>query len=153
MYEQRDSVGGTWNYTPLSPTPRKPALLNGDVEEQLGQVAVDIVTNRIRELNTPMYDGLESNLPHMLMQFSDKPFSEETQLFPTRETVMRYLDDYASDIKPMVKFGHEVKYVKPMTVGSNIEWEILVKSSSQHRVEKYDGIVVANGHCASPFTA
>ena len=82
MYEQRDSVGGTWNYTPLSPTPRKPVLLNGDAEERSSQIAVDVVTNRIRELNTPMYDGLESNLPHMLMQFSDKPFSEKNAVIP-----------------------------------------------------------------------
>ena len=149
-YEHRDSVGGTWNYTPLSPVAR-PSLLNGDVKESSDQIALNVVTNRLRELNTPMYDGLESNLPHMLMQFSDKTFSENTQLFPSRETVMKYLEDYANDIKPMIKFGHEVKYVKPITVGSNIQWEILVKSSSSYRVEKFDAVVVANGHCATPL--
>ena len=64
---------------------------------------------------------------------------------------MRYLDDYASDIKPMIKFEHDVEYVKPITVGSKVEWDILVKSSSGHRVEKFDAVIVANGHCASPL--
>ena len=151
VYEHRDSVGGTWNYTPLSPTPRKPSVLNGDVKEPQDQIALNVVTNTIRGLNTPMYDGLESNLPHMLMQFSDKTFSERTQLFPSRETVMKYLEDYAKDIKPMINFESEVKYVKPITVGSNFQWEILVQSSSTNRVEKFDAVVVANGHCATPL--
>lgn len=144
-------MGGTWNYTPLSSSPRRPISLNGNVNENSSHAALDLVTNKIRDHNTPMYDGLESNLPHMLMQFSDKPFSQKTQLFPTRETVMSYLDDYANDIKSMIKLEHEVKYVKPITVGSKIEWEVLVKTSSRLRVEKFDAVVVANGHCASPL--
>lgn len=37
---------------------------------------------------TAMYEKLHTNIPKELMQFSDKSFPKDSQLFPKRETVL-----------------------------------------------------------------
>ena len=100
-----------------------------------------------------MYEGLESNLPHMLMQFSDTPFPEGTQLFPTRETVWRYLQDYASDINSMIRFGHQVVDVRPSRDETLHAWEVTAKAGAEgvEEVERFDAVIAANGHCDWPM--
>lgn len=111
------------------------------------------MTNGLPKLNTPMYEGLESNLPHMLMQFSDTPFPEETQLFATRETVMQYLQDYANDVISMIKFDHHVIDVRPTRGGEDHGWEVTtrVTDGREHEIERFDAVVAANGHCDWPL--
>lgn len=100
-----------------------------------------------------MYEGLEANLPHTLMQFSDTPFPERTQLFPTRENVMSYLQAYAADLMPNIKLNHQVFDVKPLGDDESSEWEVKVRDLIQgnDKVERFDAIVVANGHCDWPL--
>jgi len=114
---------------------------------------MDVMTANLPKHNTPMYEGLESNLPHMLMQFSDTPFPEGTQLFPTRETVLQYLQDYASDIISMIRFGHQVIDVRSAKGDEHHGWEVTAKATaeSENKVERFDAIIVANGHCDWPL--
>ena len=100
-----------------------------------------------------MYEGLESNLPHMLMQFSDTPFPEGTQVFPTRETVWRYLQDYASDINSMIRFDHQVVDVRPSRDENLPAWEVTAKAGAMgvDEVERFDAVIAANGHCDWPM--
>ena len=103
-----------------------------------------------------MYDGLESNLPHMLMQFSDTPFPEGTQLFAARETVLQYLHDYANDIIPMVRFEHQVVDVRPTRADTTDEhhgWKVTTESiaTGETTIETFDAVVAANGHCEWPL--
>ena len=97
-----------------------------------------------------MYEGLESNLPHMLMQFSDTPFPTGTQLFPRRETVMQYLRDYAGEIVSMIKFDHQVMDVQ---LKSGDEWEVTTRAAGEriNRVDRFDAVIAANGHCDWPI--
>ncbi|KAF6226953.1 hypothetical protein HO133_008394 [Letharia lupina] len=151
IYEQRNSVGGTWNYTPLPP--KRQSSVNGDLNGSSEPNALDVVTANLPKLNTPMYEGLESNLPHMLMQFSDTPFPERTQLFARRDTVQQYLQDYASDIISMIRFGHEVHEVRPTGGDECHGWEITTKATAEResKVERFDAVVAANGHCDWPL--
>ena len=114
---------------------------------------MDVITANLPKLNTPMYEGLESNLPHMLMQFSDTPFPEGTQLFPTRETVWRYLQDYASEIISIIRFGHQVVDVRPSRAEDVHVWEVTARAAAEgvDEVERFDAVVAANGHCDWPL--
>lgn len=111
-----------------------------------------VVTANLPKLNTPMYEGLESNLPHMLMQFSDTPFPKGTQLFPTRETVQRYLEDYASEIMPLIRFDHRVTEIKPAGDGDHC-WRVTATAMAEGKdlVESFDAVIAANGHCDEPL--
>lgn len=150
LYEQRQSVGGVWNYTPLPSDRQNP--MNGDFPRSSDSTAIQVVTANLPELNTPMYEGLESNLPHMLMQFSDTPFPKGTQLFPTRETVQQYLEDYASEVMPLIRFDHQVTEVKPVGDG-NHGWRVTATAMAEGKdiVESFDAAIAANGHCDKPL--
>lgn len=101
-----------------------------------------------------MYEGLETNLPHMLMQYSDAPFPEGTQLFPRRDTVMQYLEDYARDLVGMIKFGHRVVDIAPTAKEGCHSWTVTVKAGDgeeRSTAEVFDAVIAANGHCDWPL--
>ena len=151
VFEQRNSVGGIWNYTPLPP--KAQGSVNKHLNQSSAIKAIDTVTADLPKLNTPMYEGLESNLPHMLMQFSDTPFPKGTQLFPKRETVLQYLQTYASEIVQMIRFGHEVVDVR-LTSGDKCHgWAITTRTAgeSNNKTQRFDAVVAANGHCDWPL--
>ncbi|KAL8678491.1 MAG: hypothetical protein Q9186_005161 [Xanthomendoza sp. 1 TL-2023] len=146
VYEQRKNVGGVWNYTPLNPH-RQLAMIEGTIDE-----AIDAVTANLPDLNTPMYENLETNLPHMLMQFSDAPFPAGTQLFPSRQVVLQYLQEYANDIMPLIRFDHEVVDVRPKSSKQMTGWEVTVEDVKRlKKVESFDAVAVASGHCDWPL--
>ncbi|KAI4231825.1 MAG: hypothetical protein LQ349_005374 [Xanthoria aureola] len=147
MFEQRNRVGGVWNYTPLA------RAVNTNGYQQSADKAIDVATANLPDLNTPMYEGLESNLPHMLMQFSDVPFAEGTQLFASRENVIEYLENYAQEVDHLIKYNCEVIDVRPKRDQKNGIWEVMTKSLSPNdiHVEHFDAVVAANGHCDWPL--
>ena len=101
-----------------------------------------------------MYDGLESNLPHMLMQFSDTPFPAATQLFPSRETVLGYLESYADEIRSLISFHHQVISVTPTAKDEPHGWDVKLQETTRARsskVERFDAVICANGHCDWPL--
>ena len=151
IYEQRDSVGGVWNYTPRSSKLRE--SVNGDGNPRAPPHPEEVVTANLPKLNTPMYDGLESNLPHVLMQFSDTPFPDGTQLFAPQETVLQYLRDYANDLIQRIEFDHQVVSVRPTKGHERPGWEITTTAvaGGEKKVEKFDAVVAANGHCDWPL--
>lgn len=100
-----------------------------------------------------MYEGLESNLPHVLMQFSDAPFPEGTQLFASRENVMEYLENYAQEVKHLISFNHEVIDVGLKRDKKGQTWEVAVRNldTNETQVESFDAVIAANGHCDWPL--
>ncbi|KAL8819226.1 MAG: hypothetical protein Q9191_007777, partial [Dirinaria sp. TL-2023a] len=145
IYEQRSSVGGLWHYNPLV-TQAQP-YLNGDTKD-----AMNLITSEIPKLNTPMYEGLEANLPLNVMQFSDKQFLN-SQLFPKRETVLEYIRDYSEGLGPMLKLEHHVLDVRQVVAPSDQEWEVSVRvKDGTIQKEKFDAVIVAiNGHTDWPL--
>ena len=115
--------------------------------------AVEVVTANLPKLNTPMYEGLESNLPHMLMQFSDTPFPKGTQLFARRETVLQYLQDYASEVVSMIRLDHQVVDVSVSSGDESHGWKVTTRATGERgtQVERFDALVAANGHCDWPL--
>lgn len=99
-----------------------------------------------------MYEELETNIPHFLMQFSDSPGFTQNQLFPSREETMRYLKEYANDVKHLIKFRTQVTEVLPSN-NDNASWLVRYKDlvSNKAALGIYDAIVVATGHHSVPY--
>ncbi|KAL8657836.1 MAG: hypothetical protein Q9226_001521 [Calogaya cf. arnoldii] len=87
----------------------------------------------------------------MLMQFSDTPFPQGTQLFASRENVMEYLEKYAQEVDHLIKYAHEVIHVGLKS--DRQTWEVRVRNLDRNetQVESFDAVVAANGHCDSPL--
>ena len=102
---------------------------------------------------TPMYEGLETNIPHVLMKYSDAPSLQGYQLFPTRESVLEYLEEYAEDTRDLVQFRTQVVDIKLKRDTVQDIWIVVTKRLGSDKISthKYDAIVVANGHYDVPF--
>ena len=136
IYEQRASCGGCWNYTQdLSKTrvdvpqtnphlpPEEPTWPENDEGRE---AECKLVKQPI--FVSPMYDRLETNIPHTLMAYSDDLSFEDNQLFPSREDVLQYLKDYARDVRHLIKFQTQVTEVH-RDESSNNAWVGLSKYS------------------------
>ena len=82
IFEQRSSFGGLWNYSLQSSIGKTEVPQTSPfqpLEEPIGTVNTAVTArdsnareeNRNLEFPTPMYEDLETNLPHFLMEFSD----------------------------------------------------------------------------------
>ncbi|EFW16049.1 flavin dependent monooxygenase [Coccidioides posadasii str. Silveira] len=141
IFEQRNRVGGVWNYSPASdkarlsiPIPQENANL--PVEEPIwhsqGSYDGPETSEQIATFVSPLYNRLETNIPHTLMHYSDLPFAKDTQLF--------------------TKFQIQVVDVRleDRLAGT---WAVTRKDlrSGVSRTDIYDAVVVANGHYNVPY--
>ena len=161
IYEQQASFGGVWNYSndsneaidipqtnPNQPL-EEPLWHDGDSK------ACDSRLNSAAKatLTSPMYEHLETNIPHSLMKFSDAPSLERFQLFPTREAVTRYLDEYGQEVRHLVHFQTQVVDVQQKSQKSQQGWFVRTKNLHHPDIvaeREYDAVVVANGHYTVP---
>ncbi len=177
IIEQRPTTGGEWNYycdnTTEEPVPvptRGPSstiatssssapLLKRKQNRTLTNDENDTRDAQEARRGNPvfpsaMYDGLESNIPHPLMQYSDFAFPKDIMLFPTREIVLKYLNEYAKEVLHLVKFNTQVVEICPReagTLGSGwmVETRDLLTGKSAQAY--YDAVVIASGHFSEPF--
>ncbi len=99
-----------------------------------------------------MYEMLETNIPHVIMKHSDAPSLQDDQLFPSRERVTRYLEDYADEIRHLVHFQTQVIDVRKTSRDGQDSWRVQIKDLKSSKVSEgtYDAVVVANGHYSVP---
>ena len=103
---------------------------------------------------TPMYEGLESNLPKNLMCFSDKPFPSESPLFVPREGVCQYLEEYAEDVKPLIQFETQVLDISLQSTKPNVDVWTVKYQNLRDGTEKsavYDAVAICIGHYNVPY--
>ena len=100
-----------------------------------------------------MYDRLETNIPCPLMQFSDKPFPMDTQLYPTRQTVSRYLEEYATEVRHLIRFQTQVTDIQLQTKDNKDSWTLQSKDliTGQASSAQYDAVLVCCGHYTVPY--
>jgi cation diffusion facilitator CzcD-associated flavoprotein CzcO len=105
-------VGGIWNYSETTQSRRIPIPQTNPRFglEDLHDRSLDTGNaNEIRhekvhlEFETPLYDNLETNIPKCLMAYSDKPFPADAPLFPKHGTVLKYLEDYAEEVRHLIR--------------------------------------------------
>jgi cation diffusion facilitator CzcD-associated flavoprotein CzcO len=152
IFEQRATTRGVWNYTPetvqdIGQVPQLDA--NQPVEKpEFKTVKESNGTKKEPFFLTPMYKDLETNIPNMIMQYSDLPFPKGSQLFPSRDSVTDYLDVYAKDVNHLVKFSTQIFDVRLKCGSVQDTWAVKYKDLvSEHEGEmEFDAVVVANGH-------
>jgi len=154
IYEQRDAVGGVWNYTPENDT-QSPSIPQTDPRQPLDKPIWrrlsnnDSVATARATFTSPMYERLHANLPKQLMQHSDIPFPDEDQLFPTHASILTYLERYAEPVKPLIKFGLQVVSVRK----EDKTWQLTSMNLTSQTTTSvdYDALIIASGHYNIPF--
>lgn len=99
-----------------------------------------------------MYEGLETNIPHFLMEFSDLQELRKNQLFPSRDATLQYLRTYGKDVRYLVKFKTQVTSVSYYNIDGKETWLVDTLSLGSGLVSRgfYDAVVVASGHYSVP---
>ncbi|KAI1092473.1 FAD/NAD(P)-binding domain-containing protein [Rostrohypoxylon terebratum] len=166
VFEQQAEVGGVWNYCAV-PRPRgelpvpqttafpgwleQPVFVDGEDGDGEG---------RGKPLfPSPMYDELNTNIPHTIMKYSDCEFREGCEIFPRREDVLEYLVRYAKDVRHAIKFSTQVTDIalreknaqKPWE--ERDQWDVSTTNlvTREKNKEVYDAVVVASGHYSTPY--
>jgi cation diffusion facilitator CzcD-associated flavoprotein CzcO len=155
-------VGGIWNYSGTAQSSRIPipqtnprfgyaSLRNGNDDSE------DLSGNQLErhqlEFETPLYDNLEANIPKSLMAYSDKPFPDDAPLFPKHEMVLKYLEEYAEEVRHLIRFQTQVLDVQLKDYPeAPDQWAVTSVDlrTSKPTVSIYDAVIVANGHYTVP---
>ena len=100
---------------------------------------------------SPIYDSLDTNIPHTLMNFQGLPFPSGCPLFPPYQTVRQYLEDYATDVRHLLKLGTQVMDVVPVDLAGKwrVTTRVITTGSADEAV--YDAVIVASGHYDDPY--
>ncbi|KAI4938893.1 uncharacterized protein J4E92_000174 [Alternaria infectoria] len=169
LFEQRGRSGGIWIYTGeqrdenLFDIPQtnpnkdvqkpewqpKDAVVNGNIDTN----GIN-GTSKIPSFLSPMYEKLETNIPRGLMGFQDLDWPADSQLFPTHETVLKYIDDYSADVQNLVRYCTQVTNVSPVDPDvASSPWKVTTHNllKNEDVSEIYDAVIVANGHFIVPY--
>ena len=162
IFEQRNSTGGLWNYTPDERTENiftvpltDPHLVaESPTWDSSDGSCANSTPERARAFVSPVYERLETNLPKQLMRFSDLPFTEECQLFPKHHVVNNYIQEYGADLLQLIEFETQVVDVSlKCHTPRKEEWAVRLKNLRDGEISEhiYDAVVVASGHFNVPF--
>ena len=171
LFEQRSKAGGIWNYTgdqrnenmfsipqtnpnqgPQKPEwpPKYPPETSS--HNKSGTNGTNGVQNKPSFLS-PLYETLETNIPRGLMGFQDLEWPSASQLFPKHETVLHYIEDYGKDVQDLVQYETQVLNVVPTESRNTDSWTVTTQNirSKKVREERFDAVIVANGHFIVPY--
>jgi cation diffusion facilitator CzcD-associated flavoprotein CzcO len=144
IFEQRDNVGGLWNYLPRADSSIQTTTIP--------QTNPNYDDNEERIIS-PVYDLLETNIPRGLMGFSDLHWDEDCQLFPSHQTVLKYLERYSNGLDHMIRFGTKVVNV---SLTEDQRWLVETEPAGEDDRSKrtshaFDAVLVASGHFDVPY--
>ncbi|KAI1214652.1 FAD/NAD(P)-binding domain-containing protein [Annulohypoxylon truncatum] len=165
VFEQQAEVGGVWNYSAVPrpdaelPVPQVVAF-PGWLEEPVYVDSGNADDRKGKPLfPSPMYDDLNTNIPHTIMKYSDLSFRDGCEIFPRREDVQAYLVQYAKDVRHRIRFSNQVTDISLREKNARKPWEErdqwdvgttdLVTGTKSKDV--YDAVVVASGHYSTPY--
>ncbi|CAI9628614.1 fad nad-binding domain-containing protein [Alternaria burnsii] len=169
LFEQRSRPGGIWIYTGdqrdenLFDIPQTNP--NKDVQkpewqskEAVANGSIDATgingASRIPSFLSPMYEKLETNIPRGLMGFQDLDWPSDSQLFPTHQTVLKYINDYSADVQSLVRYCTQVTSINPVDLNkTSSSWTVTTRNliTNEDTSEVYDAVIVANGHFIVPY--
>ena len=160
IFEQRSDVGGIWNLSSPERTKQIP-IPQTNPRYPEGEAASEDDSRRPSELSleleSPLYDYLETNIPKELMVFSDQPLPKESPLFIGHQETLHYLQKYAEPIRHLITFNTQVEDVREADSSTDLgkRWQVtttnLLDPSAPRTTNIYDAVAVANGHYTIPF--
>ncbi|KAI4156379.1 MAG: hypothetical protein LQ340_000315 [Diploschistes diacapsis] len=152
VFEQSDSVEGAWRYSALDSSDRC-AIPQTSPFQPLDRPKRNHSGNDEIAFTTPMYDNLETNIPHQLMRYSHKPFQSEAPLYPHRSVVSRYLKDYAADVVGCIRFHTQVQDLHFLQNGGSDAWSLrsLNLCTGEVCTQIFDAVAVCSGHYNTPY--
>ncbi|RMZ68042.1 flavin dependent monooxygenase [Pyrenophora seminiperda CCB06] len=153
LFEQRSQDGGIWIYTGDQRDENLFNIPQTDPEPGVQEPEWQNGASKIPSFLSPMYETLETNIPRGLMGFQDLDWPSDSQLFPTHETVLKYIQDYAADVQDHIQYCTQVTHITPTDAHSpTTSWTITTQNllTQQSTTETYDAVIVANGHFIVP---
>ena len=93
-----------------------------------------------------LYDSLQTNTPKHKTAFPGVPFDEALPVRVPHADVLKYLEEYALDVRPLIRFGAKVERVRFICPD---KWELRVLGERQSRY--FDAVAVCNGHYSVPY--
>src|SRR5262245_58639160 len=114
-----------------------------------------VVFEKLQELGgvwatSRTYPGLRANNSRESYAFSDFPYPDTTDDFPTAEQIRSYLSAYADrfGLRPLIRLSSEVVLVTRAPIHG---FEVLVRTSSGNPIAlEFDYVVVCNGVFSEP---
>lgn len=150
VYEKNPEVGGVWYYS-RQPSetlhvPQTSPFCPPDPPIKPEDAGAPVFPS-------PMYETLNTNIPHTLMKYGDKDFPRGELIFPSRAVVQQYLVEYSEEIRHLIKFSTQVNTVTLRREGGKDLWDVETESilDGQKSKSTFDAIVVASGHYATTF--
>ncbi|KAH7017960.1 uncharacterized protein B0I36DRAFT_394475 [Microdochium trichocladiopsis] len=166
VFERREAAGGTWIYDadPGAKHPIFPGKLPVDVDRPL-EIPPELPTitqpsKRERWTTTPIYSTLTTNVPDIAMCFSDKRFAYGP--FVPHYIARQYVESYfaahhTDDFLELNTTVEDLSMVLDSENKKKQDWNLtLRKYDPVRRVdiwweERFDAVVLANGHYAVPY--
>ncbi|CAK7207516.1 monooxygenase [Sporothrix eucalyptigena] len=142
VFDQRPVAGGLWNYTPLEGED-----VNQDVDGP--HTTPSATLESPMRIVSPVYDLLETNIPHTLMNYAEQPFPEKSALFPKHVVVKEYLQQCAEPVQALLSLETQVSKVTKTDSGWTVDTRHLPSGTTS--TIPFDAVIVANGHYSDPF--
>lgn len=151
VFEQRNSAGGTWNYSPEKRLPSVPVPKT--TPDDNNEIPYQAASSEDDGFVSPLYRDLDTNIPHSLMNFSMQRFPEGSSLFPSRDVVTEYLHTYAESLKHLIHYNTQVVNLTKITTDGKGRWKLETHNlkTNETNTSLYDAVVVANGHYSDIF--
>lgn len=124
----------------------KPVLF--EAGKSFGGVWADSPTNAV------VYKNLQTNLPTVVMQSPDLDFDASLPSYINKRQLGEYIERYADTfgVAPLARFGATVTSVRPVCdADAESAWEVEWSSSGETQAERFDAVLVANGHYEQPY--
>ena len=101
--------------------------------------------------NDVVYQGLQTNLPTVVMQSPDLDFEPGVPSYIDKRALGRYITRYADEfgVAQLAQFGATVTSVTP--TADDRGWEVKWTCDGATQSANFDAVVVANGHYDKPF--
>ncbi|KAH7380717.1 hypothetical protein BKA66DRAFT_128634 [Pyrenochaeta sp. MPI-SDFR-AT-0127] len=161
VFERREVPGGTWIYDadPGPPIQLQPGKIPPDIDPPM-KIPYNLPNSTAPSLQprydtTPIYAELTTNVPEIIMSFSDERFAYGP--FVPHWIPKQYIQNYfaSHQIDRFLVLNTTVEDVSRL---SNREgWNLTLRRHDPIRVvdvwweEKFDAVILANGHYSVPF--
>lgn len=152
IFEQSGTVQGAWKHTTVDDGERID-IPQRNPYQSLSRSKRATSQDKGPVFTTPMYDRLETNIPHQLMGFADRLFPNDSPLYPSREVVSTYLEEYAREVRHLIKFHTQVQDVHFVGSEQKDSWKVTFTDlcTGDTSSEIFDAVVVCSGHYDLPY--